>query len=272
MCSWGSPVKNARPNCSMLSYRPVDRHVEPLVEQALLLPDSVRAESGEFRGEFGDARVERVGGNHLMHQTPGDGRARVDCLTGQQEPRRVRRPDQRGHQGRVDHRGDSDRHFRHAECRPGFGDPQIAAHRDLEPTAEAVPGQSGDDGNGTFADRLAQGCEPTDERLGARPVQVDHLVDVGTADERRLPRAAQHDHPDVTIAVDGAECLCQFLHGARADDVEPFRIGQLDGEYAAVTTDPDEPLLHRVHAPLIGTSGRCLGGERASFGQSPSPA
>jgi len=64
--------------------RAAGAHVEPLVQQALLLPDYFRAEARHPGGQPGDPGVELVIGHHLVDDAPPLRRAGVDRLAGEQ--------------------------------------------------------------------------------------------------------------------------------------------------------------------------------------------
>ena len=50
-----------------------------------------------------------------------------------------------------------------------------------------------------MANRFAKTRKSPDERLSAEPVESNHLVDVGAADERLLTGPTQHDGPHVIV-------------------------------------------------------------------------
>ena len=121
-------------------------------------------------------------------------------------------------------------------------DPDVAGHRQLEPAAQAVAVDRGDD-------RCAAGVHPRGQLLDpARRTGLGRLLDrfahrrelgdVGAGDERLLALAADHDRARLVRAVELVVGLLQLLEQSRRERVHGWMV-EGDDRDAAVLLDLD---------------------------------
>jgi hypothetical protein len=124
---------------------------------------------------------------------------------------------------------DAEIDLRKAEPRVLVGESEITRHRGLEPAAQTVPADLGDDGDGELGDELV--VIPPGTRGG---VLVGELVDVGPGTEVAL-RARKNDDPerDPVVAL-----VLRFEQFQSRDEVVPELLAERVQRVGAVQRNP----------------------------------
>ena len=114
--------------------------------------------------------------------------------------------------------------------------PQVGVHRELQPSAEAVPAYRGDGRFGECVQRVAR----IEHGLPvvARPVgcasRLLEVFDVRTSRERLLSRSGQHHHPYRVVGFQFGEQRRKAQPHIVGDSVPLFRAVQRQRRYGAV--------------------------------------
>ena len=136
---------------------------------------------------------------HDIDEPPGERLGGADGLAGQQQPAGAALSDQFRQQRRLDDRGDADPDLRHAEEGAVAGDAQIAGGGELEPGAERIAVDPGDDRDRQAPKGVAAAMHGGDEPARAVPIERRDLADVGAADKGALTGAAQNNEPQLRV-------------------------------------------------------------------------
>ena len=137
------------------------RQLLPLPQQRLLRAQRLGAAFEQRLHRVLDRGIEPALRRDHVDQPPGQRRRRVDILRRHHQPAGAAPADQPRQQRGVDHRGDADADFRHAELRIMRGDPEIAGGGDFEAAAEAPAGHA------ARSRAPGTGARPRRDRAGA---------------------------------------------------------------------------------------------------------
>ena len=144
--------------------------------------------------------------------------------------------------------------LRLAELRVLGRDPDVARHRELEPAAEAVAVDRGDDRRPARVHPRGELLDPAGgAALGGLLdllAQRRELGDVGAGDERLLALAAEHDRARLVGAVEPVVLLLELLEQPRRERVHG-RVVERDDRDAPVLLDLDE-LSHLSPLARVG--------------------
>ncbi len=163
------------------------------------------------------AVLELGDGHDLLDEPPGVGRLGVDELAGQVEEHRAARADEaRQPLCAAAARDQPELDLGLAERRVVGADADVAAHRELEPAAEAEAADRGDERRPRRVHPVAELLDPARRAaLGVPPptplAQRRELLDVRAGDERPLARAAQHDRADAVVGVERVDLRLELL-------------------------------------------------------------
>ena len=180
-----------------------------------------------------DQGIERLGGDHALHQPRSQSLVRVQQPAGQQQVRGECNPDQpeHGHQFRQ---GEREAQFAHWGTEPATARRQahIADTGDLQPTAHATALDGGDDRLRRIADGL-QGRSDDLEVITASGGHIEALPrklgDVGARGEIAAG-TAQHDAMDVVPQGQFCKGLSQLMPGLDTQGV--LFVWRIEGDTA----------------------------------------
>ena len=164
--------------------------------------------------------------------------------------------DQLRQQRRLDHRGDADAHFRHAEHRAVAGDAEIAGGGELKAGAERVAVDPRDRRHRQMAERVAADVDGADEGAGAVGIERRELVDIGAADKGASAGAAHHRQPQLRVGGEPGHRLDDLGHQRAVERVELG--GAVDGDPRdEAAFRPLFPFDADAHSALPGTCCVC---------------
>src|SRR6185503_2532450 len=135
-------------------------------------------------------------------------------------------------------------------------DPDVAAHRELEAAAEAVPADRGDERRARRVHPVAELLDPARRAaLAGGLAERRELLDVGPRDERLLAGAAQDDRADAVVPVERVELRLELLQQRRRERVHR-RVVDRDERRGLAPLGRYEA-SHRLNLVLLGRdSGR----------------
>ncbi len=133
----------------------------------------------------------------------------------------------------MDHAGNADPDFGHAEFGVVRGDPEVAGGGEFEPAAEAPAGHSRDHRRRKHPHRFTEVAQAGDEFFRGGLIELCHLLDIGAADHALFALAGDHQHPNWRFGREPLQPLAEAVYDGRSEDVERAGVADRQADDAA---------------------------------------